>query len=185
MALGIIGLPIPDETILTFAGYLISQSQLHFIPTIISSYLGSISGISISFLIGRKIGLSFLHKHGRFFHITEEKIKKTKAWFEGYGEWLFLFGYFIPGIRHLTAIIAGSTDTKYSKFALFAYTGGLIWSITFLVIGFTVGKNWNLALEQIHKHILSAVLIILILLIIYIVIKSILSGIKGKKQKSL
>lgn len=182
MALGIIGLPIPDETILTFAGYLISQNNLHFIPTLISSYLGSISGISISFLIGRKIGLGFLHKHGNFFHVTENKLKKTKAWFESYGEWLFLFGYFIPGVRHLTAIIAGSTDTKYSKFAIFAYSGGLIWSITFLVIGFTVGKKWNLVLEQIHKHILLAILIILILLIIYIIIRSIISGNKKKQQ---
>ncbi len=172
MALGIIGLPIPDETILTFAGYLISQNTLHFIPTLISSYLGSISGISISFFIGRTFGLNFLHKHGSFFHVTEERIQKTKKWFEGYGEWLFLFGYFIPGVRHLTAIIAGSTDTKYSKFALFAYAGGLIWSITFVTIGFTFGKRWSLIIEEIHKHILIAVLIILILLIIYLILKN-------------
>lgn len=172
MALGIIGLPIPDETILTFAGYLISQNTLHFIPTLISSYLGSISGISISFLIGRKFGLNFLHKHGNFFHITEDRIHKTKKWFEGYGEWLFLFGYFIPGVRHLTAIIAGSADTKYSKFALFAYAGGLIWSITFVTIGFTFGKRWSLIIEEIHKHIIIVVLIILILLIIYFILKN-------------
>lgn len=183
MALGIIGLPIPDETILTFAGYLISQNNLHLIPTIFSAYLGSISGISISFLIGRKFGLNFLHKHGRFFHITDEKIHKTKKWFEGYGEWLFLFGYFIPGVRHLTALIAGSADTKYSKFALFAYTGGLIWSITFVTIGFTFGKKWSLVLEEIHKHILIIVFILLILLIIYFLIKTLILDKKGNHIK--
>lgn len=172
MALGIIGLPIPDETILTFGGYLVSQHNLHLIPTIISSYIGSIFGISVSFYIGRTFGLNFLHKHGKFFHITEERIHNTKNWFEGYGEWLFLFGYFIPGVRHLTALIAGSTDTKYSKFALFAYTGGLIWSITFVTIGFTVGKQWNLVIEQIHKHIIVTVLLLLMVLIIYIAIKT-------------
>lgn len=183
MALGIIGLPIPDETILTFAGYLISQNNLHFIPTIFSAYLGSISGISISFLIGRKFGLNFLHKHGRIFHITDEKIHKTKKWFEGYGEWLFLFGYFIPGVRHLTALIAGSADTKYSKFALFAYTGGLIWSITFVTIGFTFGKKWSLVLEEIHKHILIIVFILLILLIFYFLIKTLILDKKGNHIK--
>lgn len=174
MALGIIGLPIPDETILTFTGYLISQNILHPIPTILSAYLGSISGISISFFIGRKFGVNFLHKHGHLFHITDERIHKTKNWFESYGEWLFLFGYFIPGIRHLTALVAGSTNTKYSKFALFTYTGGFIWAITFVTIGFTFGKKWNLVLEQIHKHILIIVLILLILIIIYVLIKTLI-----------
>ncbi len=173
MALGIIGLPIPDETILTFAGYLISQNNLHLIPTIFSAYLGSISGISISFLIGRKFGLNFLHKHGRFFHITDERIHKTKKWFEGYGEWLFLFGYFIPGVRHLTAIIAGSADTKYSKFAFSAYVGGLIWSVTFILIGLNVGVEWNNILEKIHNHTLLIVGIIITLLTLIFIVKTI------------
>lgn len=173
MALGILGLPIPDETVLTFAGYLISQKVLHFIPATLSSYLGSISGISISFFIGRTFGLKFLNKYGSFFHITEERIHKTRKWFEGYGEWLFLFGYFIPGVRHLTALVAGSTNTKYSKFAFFAYTGGLIWSVTFITIGIEVGKKWNLVIEQIHKHILIIVLLLLILIIAYYFIKTI------------
>lgn len=171
MSLGIIGLPIPDETILTFAGYLVSKNNLHLIPTIFSAYLGSISGVSISFFIGRKFGLNILRKHGRFFHITDERIHKTKKWFESYGEWLFLFGYFIPGVRHLTALIAGSANTKYSKFALFAYTGGLIWSITFVTIGFNFGKQWNLVIEQIHNHIITFVFILLVLFIIYMSIK--------------
>jgi membrane protein DedA with SNARE-associated domain len=173
MALGIVGLPIPDETILTFVGYLVSQNKLHLLPTIISSFLGSICGISISFIIGKTIGIKFLHRYGKYFHITESKLHKTKKWFESYGEWLFLFGYFIPGVRHLTAIIAGSAETKYSKFALFAYSGGLIWTLTFITIGFTVGKKWMLLVHQIQKHILIVTFIIIILLIGYFVFRSI------------
>lgn len=182
MALGIVGLPIPDETILTFSGYLISQNNLQLIPTIISAYLGSISGISISFFIGRKFGLNFLHKHGRLFHINDEKIQKTKNWFEGYGEWLFLFGYFIPGVRHLTALIAGSADTKYSKFALFAYTGGLIWSLTFIIIGFNVGVEWNNILENIHRHTLLIIGIIASLIILFFIVKGVSQKIFRNKR---
>ncbi len=175
MALGIFGLPIPDETILTFAGYLVSQKVLQLIPTIITSFLGSISGISISFFIGRILGLKILIKYGHFFHVTPDKLEKTKKWFEGYGSWLFLFGYFIPGVRHLTALIAGSTDTKYSKFSLFAYIGGLLWSVTFILFGYTVGKNWMTLIDQVRNHILILVLIILISLLLYFFIKNILS----------
>ncbi len=173
MALGILGIPIPDETILTFSGYLVSQKVLLTIPTILTAYLGSISGISISFFIGRKFGLNFLHKHGRFFHFTEERVHKTKSWFESYGEWLFLFGYFIPGVRHLTALLAGSVNTKYLRFALFAYTGGFLWTLTFIIIGLNVGRNWENIISQFHNHIIIIVLIIITMIFLVLLIRKI------------
>lgn len=171
MALGIIGLPIPDETILTFSGYLVFTKDLQLIPTIISALLGSLTGITVSFFIGRKLGVRFLHKHGLFFHITESKLIKTKLWLEGYGSWMFVFGYFIPGVRHLTAIVAGSTQIKYSKFALFAYMGGFLWSLTFILLGYYVGKKWMIITEQIHNNILVITFIVLLLLILYFIFR--------------
>jgi len=171
MALGIIGLPIPDETILTFAGYLVSQNHLQLLPTIISSILGTLSGISISFLIGRKFGIKFLNKFGSYLHITDEKIERTHKWLEGYGSWVILFGYFLPGIRHLTAITAGSTKMNYSKFALFAFVGGLVWSLTFILLGYNIGKNWIAILERINNNVGLIILTILFLLIIYFALK--------------
>ncbi len=84
---------------------------------------------------------------------------------------MFLFGYFIPGVRHVTAIIAGSAETKYSKFALFAYSGGLIWVLTYITIGFTVGGKWMILIEQIQNYILITSLIAFILLLIIFIVK--------------
>ncbi|MFP3126336.1 hypothetical protein OH784_27380 [Ectobacillus funiculus] len=53
LVLGIIGLPIPDEVLMTFVGYLIWKGQLHYLPTVLTSILGSFLGMSISYLIGR------------------------------------------------------------------------------------------------------------------------------------
>jgi membrane protein DedA with SNARE-associated domain len=175
MALGIFGLPIPDETILTFAGYLVSQKDLILIPTILSSFLGSITGISISFFLGHTLGIRALNKGRSLLHITEKHLDKTKKWLEGYGSWVILFGYFIPGVRHITAIIAGSTKTKYSKFAFFAYVGGFLWSITFILLGYSVGNKWMEIIEQIHKHILLITFIIISVLVVYFIVKAKLS----------
>ena len=46
LVLGIIGLPIPDEVLMTFAGYLIWKGQLHYLPTVLTSILGSFLGMS-------------------------------------------------------------------------------------------------------------------------------------------
>jgi len=183
MVLGIIGLPIPDETILIFAGYLVSRHNLELIPTIIFSFLGSISGISISFILGRTLGLKVLNSLIKFVRIKQKKMGKTKKWLDSYGSWLFIFGYFIPGVRHLTAIVAGSTQIKYLKFVLYASIGGFLWSLTFILIGYYVGKKWMTLIVQIHNHIFLITLLILSLIILYFIFKALYSK-KSTKEKS-
>src|SRR5260370_29382653 len=57
LVLGIIGLPIPDETLLLFVGYLIYRGQLRPIPSLISAFLGSLCWITLSYAFGRTFGL--------------------------------------------------------------------------------------------------------------------------------
>lgn len=151
---GIIGLPVPDETILTLTGYLVSKNELILIPTIAVSFLGSISGITISYLLGRLLGIFALKKTGRFLHISEKNLEKGELWFEKLGKWTLTFGYFIPGVRHIVAIIAGSTKLKVHIFATYAYSGALVWSITFILLGYYAGEKWKLISKSIENHLL-------------------------------
>jgi membrane protein DedA with SNARE-associated domain len=48
LMLGIVGLPVPDEWLLTFAGYLIFKGHFQIVPTLAAAVLGSICGISVS-----------------------------------------------------------------------------------------------------------------------------------------
>lgn len=176
MLLIIIGLPIPGELILTFAGYLVSKNDLQLIPSIISSSLGSISGISISFLLGRTFGIRILNKLNHIFHISDKSLYKTKKWLESNGSWLFVFGYYIPGVRHLTAIFAGSTQIKYSKFVSIASVGGFLWSLTFILLGYYTGKKLTNIITQIHTHIFVVTFIILLLLILYFIFRVKIQG---------
>ena len=56
LVFGIIGLPIPDETLMTFTGYLIYKGQMRPIPAVLVALAGSMSGITISYVIGRLLG---------------------------------------------------------------------------------------------------------------------------------
>ena len=149
---GIIGLPVPDETILTLTGYLVSKNELILVPTIAVAFLGSISGITISYLLGRLLGILALKKAGRFLHISEKNLEKGELWFEKLGKWTLTFGYFIPGVRHIIAIIAGSTKLKVHIFAVYAYSGALVWSITFILLGYYAGEKWKLISQSIENH---------------------------------
>ena len=175
MTLGIIGLALPDEAILSFAGYLASKNNLHLFPILMVAFTGTISGISISFFVGCKYGGKLIYKFGSHFHITEEKIEQSNKWLIKYGNWLFFFGYFIPVVKHLTAITAGSAKVKYSVFALYAYAGGLVWSFTFVLLGYYFGKKWTILTERIQGNILLIILIGLLILLIWIIYKILLS----------
>jgi membrane protein DedA with SNARE-associated domain len=168
LVLGIVGIPIPDETLLLFSGYLIYKGTLSIIPTFISAYLGSIIGISLSYIIGRTFGYRVLMKYGHYIHVTENKLQKVHKWFEKIGKLLLLIGYFIPGVRHIVAIVAGVSKLKTWEFTLFAYTGGLIWITTFLSIGYIFGERWKDIHRLVkHKFAIISIAIIILLIVIY------------------
>nr|ALS90989.1 iron permease FTR1 family [uncultured bacterium] len=143
LALGVVALPIPDETLMVVAGILMKKGDLVIPSTLAASYLGSMAGITLSYLIGRTAGSSFLHRYGSRFGLTEEKLTRVHNWFEHYGKWTLTFGYFIPGIRHLTGFAAGSSELEFPRFALYAYLGAAIWATCFLSIGYFLGNYWS------------------------------------------
>ncbi len=164
---GIIGLPIPDETLMTFSGYLVFKGQLHIAPTIASAFLGSTCGITVSYLLGRSGGYALILRYGHWVHITQEKIDRVHEWLEHRGRWGLFIGYFIPGVRHLTALVAGTTRMRYSVFATFAYAGGLVWSTSFITAGFFLGKEWRQVAESIQLWGLMAIPVIGLILLVY------------------
>jgi membrane protein DedA with SNARE-associated domain len=152
LVLGIVGLPIPDETLLVFTGYLVSQRRLSAIPALMVAFLGSTCGITLSYSIGRTLGLGFVHKYGRRLRITEERLARVHRWFDRIGHWTLFVGYYIAGVRHFTALVAGTSSLEYRSFAAYAYSGGFLWVCTFLGIGYVVGDRWQQAMETVHRN---------------------------------
>ena len=168
MMLGIIGLPIPDETLLVFSGYLIFKGTLNPLFTFSMALLGSATGITVSYLLGRIYGLKLIHRYGRYLHLTEARFWKVHNWFERAGRWSLFFGYYIAGVRHLTAMVAGASALEYPVFAGFAYCGAFTWVLTFLSLGYVLGDRWQGASERIHHYILVACLLLGAILGIYL-----------------
>ncbi len=150
LVLGIIALPVPEETLMVIAGMLLYHDKLELVPILTSAYFGSICGITMSYLIGRTAGQYIIHKYGYRFGFTHERFEKVHAWFERFGTWVLFIGYFIPGVRHFTGFSAGMTGLHFSRFALFAYTGAITWVTTFLSIGYFFGTHWESTFESLE-----------------------------------
>lgn len=151
LVLGIVGLPIPDEPMLAFAGYLVSSHRLDLLPTILVAFLGSACGISVSYGLGRRLGTNLVEILRRFLRIHPQHLDAVQAWYARRGKYTLLVGYFLPGFRHLTAFVAGWGGLSFSVFALFAYTGGLLWSMSFITLGFFLGEGWIQTSATVHR----------------------------------
>lgn len=112
LMLGIVGLPIPDETLLLFVGYLSGNGTL--------------------------------------------RLERGK-----YG---LLPAYFIPGIRHVAALVVGASLLPPTVFARFAYAGALLWSGTFIGVGFVAGEEWRQLSPLIHGPLLLGALLAFLVL---------------------
>jgi membrane protein DedA with SNARE-associated domain len=166
---GIAGLPVPDETLLTFCGFLIFRGKLSATATFATAFAGSACGITLSYILGRTFGLALIHRYGKYLRITEDHVHKAHAWFGRVGHWGLTFGYFVPGVRHFTAYAAGMSELEPPQFVLYAYSGGILWVSTFLSLGYFLGERWESVEKNIHQYLIWATVVCAIGLAAYLV----------------
>ncbi len=153
---GIFGLPIPDELLLTIAGALAAGGRLNLSSITIAAVAGCLTGITLSYVVGRWVGLPVLRTRFTRHH---DAIERAQKWFGRFGGWLLMFGYFIPGVRHVTAILAGSGCFSYRKFVTYAYPGGVLWCAVFLGLGYFAGDRWQEVAKTARTHLAQAAVI--------------------------
>jgi membrane protein DedA with SNARE-associated domain len=151
LMLGIVGVPVPDETLMTFVGFEVQKGNMHPGAALATAVVGSSCGITLSYLLGYFLGLWLIRRHGHWVHLTPERVERVHGWFEKYGKWTLTFGYFIPGFRHVTAYAAGMACMRYWMFAVFAYAGAVIWATSFLVVGYLLGPEWQKAIDYARR----------------------------------
>ncbi|HEX7359865.1 MAG TPA: DedA family protein [Bryobacteraceae bacterium] len=157
LCLGIVGLPIPDETLLVFAGYLILRGILDPWLAFITALAATMLGISISYAVGRALGYRVVPRFGKYVHLTPKRMERVNQWFSRMGAWLLTICYFIPGVRHFAALVAGMSRLRYRTFALFAYPGAVIWVAIFLAAGYFLGAQWERASATVQHDVLIGV----------------------------
>lgn len=149
---GILGIPIPDEVLLISLGYLSYIEYLHIIPTIIVALIGSFVGMSLSYFLGIKLGAPFLEKYGPRFYLTIKRQNHVSQLLKIHGNWIVLFGFFIPGVRHLTGYLSGIIRLQYSTYAFLTAIGSLVWVPLFILSGFALGLRWLEIRENVFAH---------------------------------
>lgn len=64
LTVGIIALPVPEETLMVIAGILMHKGKLAIPSTVLAAFLGSLCGITVSYWLGRTAGQYLITKYG-------------------------------------------------------------------------------------------------------------------------
>ncbi|MEK4328596.1 DedA family protein [Paenibacillus sp. FSL R7-0312] len=145
LALGLLGLPVPDELLMLFVGYLSSTMVLDFSVSVLVCFIGSITGMLISYTIGLRLGQPVVDKYGKWIGLTPKRFASMKRWFFRFGNWTVFIAYFVPGLRHVTSYISGISAMSFRKYLVVTVAGAFIWSLLFVSIGYLVGARLSFA----------------------------------------
>jgi membrane protein DedA with SNARE-associated domain len=167
--------PVPSEAVMPFAGMLIAGTESQaprftFTLVILFSTLGSIAGSLLSYAIGLYGGKPFIARYGKFLLINEHDMAFTERFFKKHGSITILICRFIPVVRHLISIPAGTAGMNIVKFLVYTVIGAGIWNAFLTVCGFYLRKNWE-AVMHYSKAVDIAVLVLLAAGFAYFIIK--------------
>lgn len=152
LTVGMVGLPVPDEFLMTFSGFQTSLGRMDFGITLLVAALGSFLGMNLSYWIGRRLGVPFLYKIAPIIHLNKKNIARAEYWFQRFGDRLIVIGYFFPGFRHFTAYFSGMSKLHYVRYATLAGIGAFLWALTFITIGRILGEHWQRITFILHHY---------------------------------
>ncbi len=166
---GMIGIPVPDEFLMTFCGFQTTLGHMNFGKTLFFATLGSFLGMNLSYWIGRRLGIPFLHKVAPYLHFNEKKIARAEDWFQRFGDRLIVIGYFFPGFRHFTAYFSGMSRLNYGRYVALAAMGAFLWAITFIALGRIVGVHWQKITLILHRYLVrGGIVLAIVVFLIYL-----------------
>ena len=143
--------PVPDDALLLVAGSLVYRGELALVPAIGAGALGSACGMTVSYGLGRWLGMRLIHRFGRYVHLEAARLDASRAWYLRWGRLSLFGGYFVPGLRHVAAFVAGSSGLSWRAFAALGYSGGLAWATAIVCLGYFVGAEWAHASARVHR----------------------------------
>jgi len=130
---------LPGDSLLFAAGAIIAkpESGLNLILMAVLLIIAAILGDLLNYHVGRYIGPKAFS--GKIKFLKREYLEKTQIFYDKHGGKTIIYARFIPIIRTFAPFVAGIGTMSYLKFASYNVTGGILWVLSYLFLGFFFG----------------------------------------------
>jgi membrane protein DedA with SNARE-associated domain len=136
----------PDHHVTLF-GERIDSTAGAYIAMALAGIIGYTLGSVLGWGIGRVGGRAFLERHGRWVHVTPERLRRAEEWFERYGNAAVFVSRMVPVVRSFISIPAGVAEMPLGRFTVLSFLGTIPWCFGFAGAGLALGSGW----ERFHE----------------------------------
>jgi membrane protein DedA with SNARE-associated domain len=151
VVLGNVGLPVPEETILAVAGYLVWRGELNLVLVLVVGVVSAIAGDNLGYWLGRRYGRSALPRYARWVLGHPERLTSMEAFVERRGPSAVFVARFVPGIRFMAGPLAGGLGMRFLPFLVANVLGALVYVPVAVAGGYVVGYGLGEYVERLHR----------------------------------
>jgi len=119
---------LPGETGVIAASLLASRGELSIVALYGAVLAGAILGDATGYVVGRIGGRALLQNYGPYIGLTPERLEPIEERFRKSGMWLVLVARFLPFIRQVNGLVAGSLSMPWHIFFIAQAAGALLWT---------------------------------------------------------
>lgn len=137
----LIGFVLPGDTLLFFTGVLTFSRVLDVpLPLVIGAViLSAVLGDQLGYLIGHRLGPSvFQRKQAGL--ISKSSLDRTNSFFARYGARTVTIARFVPVVRTVAPVAAGTGRMHYRRFLIYNVVGGALWAVLLILAGYFLGQ---------------------------------------------
>ena len=166
-----IGFPIPAIPVLLAAGAVAGDGQAYLTVLTGLSVAACLLGDMVWFELGRHRGRQALSLLCRISLEPDACVRRTENLFVTHGIRALILAKFIPGLSTLAPALAGLFKVSIGRFFVFNGAGSLIWSLSFLLLGYVFSDQIGYVGELAMQFGTTAVTILAVSLGAYLVYK--------------
>lgn len=139
----LIGFLFPGDSLLFMAGAFARSGilpiwfgNIHLFVALVA--LAAILGDSTGYAFGRRVGRKlFERENARFF--KKKYLTEAEKFYQKHGAKAIVLARFVPIVRTFAPIVAGASKMHYKTFLFYNIFGGILWTTSFIYLGYLVG----------------------------------------------
>jgi len=136
----LVGVVVPGETAVLLGGVFAHQGSLALGAVMIAAVLGAVAGDTVGYAVGARMGPRLgARTTGR----RAERVQRAREFVRLRGAPAVLLGRWVPVVRALVPLVAGSSGMPYRRFAAYNVAGGAFWGVAVAGLGYLAGAAYR------------------------------------------
>lgn len=127
----------------TLFGATLAKGAPTFFAIALAGTIGYLVGSLLGWAIGRYGGRPLLECHGRWFHLTPQRLDRAERWFDRWGAVGVLLGRVTPLVRSFVSLAAGVFEMPLTLYIVLTLVGSATWAFALAGAGWAAGTGYG------------------------------------------